>query len=214
VNASRNTARAEAGFTLIELLVAVTVVAFIAVLLFGGLRLATRSGDAVDRRLADTRQVALAYDFMTNELAGAQPLTTDGAASDAPVDFVGEPDAVGFVTLLPPDLGVGGFFRVRAALDDEGRSGRRLMVAWEARPQPGATPAVVPGRPSVLLDDVRSIAFAYFGVAAPNAPAAWNDRWTNHQSLPRLVRLRIVLADGAETPDLIVAPRLAGPPLP
>jgi general secretion pathway protein J len=205
---------AEAGFTLIELLVAVTVVAFIAVLLFGGLRLATRSSDAVDYRIANTRQIALAYDFMTNELDGAQPLTTDSAAPDAPVDFAGERDAVDFITLLPPDLGVGGFFRLHAALEGDSRSGRRLIVSWAARSQPGAAPAVATGPPSVLLDNVRSVAFAYFGVAAPNAPAAWSDRWTNLRNLPQRVRLRIVLADGAAAPDLIVAPRLAGPPQP
>jgi general secretion pathway protein J len=197
---------------LVELLVAITLVALLSVLLFDGLRFATRSGDAVGRRVANAGQIALAYDFMTNELAGAQPLSGSDAV-DAPVDFIGAPDAVDFVALLPADTATGGFFHLRAGLDRQ-RTGQRLAVSWVAWQRPGVAPITATGRPSVLLDGVRSIAFAYFGVQDPNQPLAWSDHWSERRRLPQLIRLRAVLVDGTRAPDLIVAPRLAGPPIP
>lgn len=212
MSAERNARAGAAGFTLIEMLVAVTLVAFIAVLLSGGLRLATRGGATVDRRLAASREVELAYDFMANQLAGAQPLPASNDAPDAPVEFTGDADSVAFVALLPPDLGLGGYYRLHAWLADDGNAARRLIVSWDPRPQAGADPpAAASGPPSVLIDDARSVAFAYYGVTSPNTPAGWSDRWTDQRVLPQLVRLRLVLADGTQAPDLIVAPRLAGP---
>ncbi len=199
----------EAGFTLIELLVSVTLLALLSVLLFGGLRIATRSGDAVAARVGDARQIAQAYDFMSNALAAAQPLKT-AADPDAPIDFAGEADRLQFVTLLPPDIGVGGFFHLSAALDDA----RRLVVSETPWPRAGIEPAAFNTRPSIVLDGVRRLDFAYFGIAGANQPADWNDHWTDRQNLPQLIRLRIIFADGARAPDLIIAPRSAGPDVP
>jgi general secretion pathway protein J len=199
----------EAGFTLIELLVSVTLLALLSVLLFGGLRIATRSSDAVAARVGDARQVALAYDFMSDALAAAQPLKA-GTDPDTPIDFAGEGDRLQFVALLPPDIGVGGFFRLSAALDDA----RRFVVSESPWQRPGVEPAAFNTRPSVVLDGVRRLDFAYFGTAAANQPARWNDQWTDRHNLPQLIRLRITFADGARAPDLVIAPRSAGPDVP
>lgn len=197
----------EAGFTLIELLVSITLLAVLSMLLFGGLRIAMRSDDAVAARIGNAQQIAVVSDFMSNALAAAQPLKI-GTDADTPIDFTGESDRLEFVALLPPDIGVGGFFRLRAALDGPRRG---FVVAETPWPRPGIEPIAFDARPSVLLDGVRTIAFAYFGVPAPNQPAQWNDRWTDRYSLPQLIRLRLVLADGSVAPDLIIAPRSAGP---
>jgi general secretion pathway protein J len=199
----------EAGFTLIELLVSVTLLALLSVLLFGGLRIGIRSGDAVTARIGDVQQIASVSDFMSNALAAMQPLKASTDA-DAPIDFAGEADQLQFVALLPPDIGVGGFFRLRAALDEPQRGRRRLVVAETPWPRPGIEPVAFNTRPSVLVDGVRSIAFAYFGIPGPNQPAQWNDHWTNRHSLPQLIRLRLVFADGSHAPDLVIAPRAAG----
>jgi general secretion pathway protein J len=209
MNAPQGRRNAEAGFTLIELLVAVTLLAFLSVLLFGGLRIAIRSGDAVSARAGDARQIAAAYDFMSNAIVAAQPLKSSTDA-DAPIDFAGESDRLQFVALLPPDIGVGGFFRLRAGLEEAQRGLHRLVVGETPWPRPGIEPVAFNTRPSILLDGVRSVAFAYFGIPAPNQPAAWNDHWADRDSLPQLIRLRIVLADGAQAPDLIIAPRTSG----
>jgi general secretion pathway protein J len=60
-----------------------------------------------------------------------------------------------------------------------------------------------------LIDEVRSLSFAYFGVAGPKQRPAWLDRWSERDGLPQLIRMRLILANGTQGPDLIVAPRLA-----
>jgi general secretion pathway protein J len=205
----RDARAAEAGFTLIELLVSVTLLALLSVLLFGGMRIAIRSGDAVNARIGDAQQITLVYDFMSNMLASVQPLKSSTDV-DAPIDFMGAADHLQFVALLPPDIGVGGFFRLNAAIDGT----RRFVVAEVPWARPGVEAAAFNTRPSVLLDHVRGIAFAYFGIPAPNQPARWNDAWTDRHTLPQLIRLRVVLADGTPAPDLVIAPRSAGPAIP
>ena len=58
-------------------------------------------------------------------------------------------------------------------------------------------------QPSVLIDQVRNVAFAYFGVPGPKQKAAWLDRWSERDALPQLIRMRLTLANGAQAPDLI-----------
>jgi general secretion pathway protein J len=203
--------RAE-GFTLLELLVAVSLVALLSVLLFGGLRIGLRSADAVDHRVDHIAQIALAYDFMQNELVDARPLPTQPGALRSPIDFTGETDRLSFVAVPPDDVALGGFQLFRIALQGQGQN-RRLVVFWQQieRGAP-AEPTMV--RPSVLLDGVMSVEFSYFGMVDRNRPPEWLDHWTDMLTLPQLVRLRIAMADHWHAPDLIVAPRLAGPAVP
>lgn len=204
---------AASGFTLVELLVAVTLVAVLTVVLFGGLRFATRSTDAVGRRIDHTAQLAVAYQFMQRELGDAQALPASAGLPDSPVDFDGEADALSFVALPPGELGIGGFHWLHVALEGSGPA-RRLVVSWEALPRGPETALVSAPQPSILLDGVKDVAFAYFGVQDPNQPLVWSDQWAERRALPQLIRLRVTLADGTRPPDLVVAPRLAGPAQP
>lgn len=201
---------AQRGFTLIELLVALTLVALLTVLLFSGLRFGTRAANAVDVRTDRSAQLALVYDFMQNELTDARSLSTTGdSTAPAAADFDGEPDSLTFITIPPAYLALGGFHQLHVALTGTAPS-RRLVVSWRQVPR-GAIP-IPPTRlqPSIILDKVRSVEFGYFGVGDPNLPPQWQSQWAEHSDLPLLVRLRIAWADGAASPDLIVAPRLAG----
>ena len=200
------------GFTLLELLVAVSLVALLSVLLFGGLRIGLRSADAVDRRVDRSAQIALAYDFMQNELADARPLPTQPGALRSPIDFAGEPDGLSFVAVPPDDVALGGFQLFQVALQGQGQN-RRLVVSWK-QVERGATAEPTMVQPSILLDGVTSVEFAYFGAVDRNRPPEWQDHWTDMLTLPQLVRLRIAMADHWRAPDLIVAPRLAGPAAP
>jgi general secretion pathway protein J len=202
-----------AGFTLLELLVAVSLLALLSVLLFGGLRIGLRSANAVDRRVDHTAQIAQAYDFMQNVLADARPLPIAADTLQSPIDFSGEPDRLSFVAVPPDDVGLGGFQLFRVALDGRGDD-RRLVVSWQQIKRAGAATEPAMLQPSVLLDGVSSVDFAYFGMADPNRPPEWLNHWTDRLALPQLVRVRLTMADHWRAPDLVVAPRLAGPEQP
>lgn len=203
----RISTRCERGFTLIELLVAISVVALLSVLLFGGLRFAIHGARSVDRRTDDAAKVALAYDFMQRVLTDARPLPVAPSDMRSTLQFDGKPQSIGFVALPPPHVGLGGFLSYRLSLEGSGPS-RRLAVSWSPFRRGFSERGSAMQRPSVLIDGVRSVRFAYFGVTVPNRPPNWTDRWITRKDLPRLIRMRVVLDDGWSSPDLIVAPRL------
>src|SRR5215469_8559933 len=86
---------------------------------------------------------------------------------------------------------------------------RRMIVEWQPIPRGGLPEEAATLQPSVLLQKVASVEFAYFGVAEANHPPEWQDHWSDRTDLPQMIRLRITLADGWQGPDLIVAPRTA-----
>jgi hypothetical protein len=51
---------------------------------------------------------------------------------------------------------------------------------------------------TVLLGDVRSLHFAYFGHLTNESGSAWHDRWADPTGLPALIRLDMSLALGQE----------------
>lgn len=194
---------------MVELLVAITLLGLLTVLLFGGFRFGTRAASAVGTQIDQSSQIAILYDFMQSELTDARILTASGDAATSPASFDGQPDAISFITTPPAYLALGGFHLLHLGIEGDGRT-RRLIVSWQQVPH-GSLPAQPTTlQPSVLLEKVQSIEFGYFGIADPNRPPEWLDRWTDRPELPQLVRLRVTLTDGWQAPDLIIAPRLAG----
>lgn len=199
---------AEAGFTLVELLVAITLVALITTVLFGGLRFGTRAAAAVAVRVDRSSEIAGVYDFMQGELADARLLPPSTDPSQPTTSFDGQPDAVSFVAIPPAYLALGGYHRLHVTTEGSGPN-RRMIVEWQQVPRGTWPPDAATLQPSVLVDKVASVAFGYFGVAEPNRPPEWQDHWTDRTDLPQMIRLKITLADGWQSPDLIVAPRSA-----
>jgi len=200
------------GFTLVELLVAMVLLGLLSVMLFDGLRLGARAATAIGWKTDRTSEIGVAYEFLDKALGDARLLTTSSDAPETaglPPNFDGDPDAVSFIAIPPAQLALGGFQLLHLATEEDGRGTRRLIVSWRQVNRGGTPLAGAPLRPSILLDQVRSAEFAYFGAADPNAPDGWQERWPARSDLPRLVRLRVVMADGWQAPDMIVAPRLA-----
>ena len=204
---ARRRTRSIEGFTLVELLVAITLVAILTGALFGGLRLGTRAAGAVAQRTDRSAEIAQLYDFMQSEVSDARVLPD--RSETAPPSFEGSTDTLSFVTIPPAYLALGGFHRLRVGAEAVDGA-RRLVVSWQQVPRGPATAEPANLRPSVLLDRLASIRFSYFGMGENSRTPEWLDQWLNRQDLPQLVRLRVVLADGSATPDLIVAPRMTG----
>lgn len=206
-----STRHAQDGFTLVELLVAITLVGLMTVVLFGGLRFGTRASNAVAARTDRVAEIATIYDFMQSELTDARALASSGDTATALPNFDGEPDSLSFIAVPPPYLAIGGFHLLHVALEGN-QPPRRLTVTWQPVPRGALSAPATTLQPSVVLEKIRSVEFGYFGVFDQNRPPEWQNRWSDRTALPLLVRLRIVWADGSRAPDLVVAPRLAGPP--
>jgi general secretion pathway protein J len=195
------------GFTLIELLVAITLIALLTVGLYQAFGIGTRAASTVSANIDRPAQIAIAYDFMQRAFTAAEPLPTGNDPSQATLNFDGEAHALSLVALPPAYLAIGGFQLLHLGLES-GQGGARLVVSWQGVPRGLIAPQPEMLQPSILIDQVRDLTFAYFGVPGPNQPPAWLERWSERDSLPQLIRMRLTLANGMRAPDLIVAPRL------
>ena len=87
--------RRQAGFTLVELLVAMTLLAFLSIALFGGLRFGARSWEAVVDSSTERDQIAATQTFLRDRLG--QLTLPGGARQRQPAEdarLTGEPKQV------------------------------------------------------------------------------------------------------------------------
>lgn len=208
-------ARDESGFTLIELLIAMTLLALLMAMVLGGFRLGTRAWEVGDRRLDQLSRLQSSHDFLRRQIAQAYPADiSDEDADFTEIRFDGGLNRLTFVTLLPIYLAPGGFYEL-SVRTREGDEGRDLVVDWALFVPDQDGFEIEPQEPSVLLEDIDSIEFSYFGREdASDREATWNSSWSEFERLPELVRLEVFFPDGDDRqwPELIVAPTLAVQP--
>lgn len=193
----RHPSVSEGGFTLVEMLVATTLVAFLAVLLFGGLRFGSRAWDRSHEIYSSERAMRAAQSYLTAALEQAYP------AREAPqmtVTFDGSAQAMSWLTMSGATDG------------DMSKIGLSLKSAGDAYDlAAGVTHelATVPSASRTLLTGVAQARFAYFGRRRGEATPHWTETWQGQTRLPDLVRIRLVMRDGRTVwPDLVVAPRI------
>lgn len=197
------------GFTLVELLVAITLFALLSVMLFGGLRFGMQATEAGTDRMDWTAEIAAAAGFLRGQLADAQPLEKDEGDGRKSVAFEGERDSLEFVVLPPAFLAQGGWHTLHLGVErQDGHD--RVVVRWRMVRPDQESDALSPPEASVLLDDVRTVEFGYFGALVDGDEPQWHAQWRGANTLPRLVRFSVSFADGRRAPDLIVALRAAG----
>ena len=200
--------RAPAGTTLIELLVALSLLALIAVLLLGGMRLGLRVWDSGGDRQVFEQRLERTDAFLRQLLGQA------GRAAPA----VGTPGADDIAGVQPPSRSsrpdswarrIGCISSPCCPISSAATA--NTSSSWRAIPAPRAAIWCWAGggtsdrrarwmqpTQTVLLGDVRSLRFAYFGHLTNEPRSAWHDRWADPTGLPALIRLDMSLALGQE----------------
>jgi len=202
--------RRQAGFTLVELLVAMTLLAFLSIALFGGLRFGARSWEVVVDSSAERDRIASTQTFLRGRLG---QLSLPGPArrrqageEDGRLD--GGPDRIEFVAPWLSALSLGGLYRFTLWHEDTGDG--RLMLSWQpAEADPDALDELgdLAGE-RVLLDGVEGLRLSYYGAADGEEEPEWLDQWEGPGDPPRLVRVDLAFADARLVwPDFVVAPK-------
>lgn len=208
-----------AGFTLIELLVAMTVLALLTALLFGGLRFGTRVWRIGDEGLDSFQQMDAAFGLLKRTLTTASPKlvqetdqTVPGRRGDPVLDFDGVPDGVSFVGPAPASVLGGGLYRLTFGLIEHEGAGRLMVAMQPLTAEAEAAPESATLK-EVLLDGIDRARFAYFGVARDADDATWYDTWQDQSTLPQIVSVQIEFRPGDRRvwPQLLVAPQLSAP---
>lgn len=198
------------GFTLLELTIALVLLALIASVLFGSLRLSADSWDRGEAKTEQSNDMRVAEDFLRRALAGQHPLRLRKIA-ERPLFFSGASDSLAFVATLPGRTG-GGMYFFRVSVVQSGD--RSKLVLSRVVPDVNALAPPEFGQDaetSTLADGIASMKLSYFGRdanAAESAVATWRDTWDNAQMLPDLIRIDVTPERGLAWPTLVVAPNV------
>jgi len=195
------------GFTLIEVLIAITLLGVIVVLLFASLRVAGKSWNAGEGRIAQVNQKAVVYQFFKRHLTGIRPLPMP--KKDDPLGletaeqaFQGLSQRLQFVAALPAASTRKGLQLFNIQLDPRNSS----IIQVALRPY-RETDAEFDGAepPVILLEQVARFSFSYFGKIEEGAEPVWLNEWVEADHLPSLVKVSIALKDGSYWPDMVFA---------
>jgi general secretion pathway protein J len=207
IKAPRRASHAEAGFTLVELLVALTLVALLVPMVFGGFRFGVRvwsGAEAVTERgeLASVRAV------LSDRISMAYPDFLGGDPTSQHVDFTGDHDRLAFLSPTPAAAGGASFSRFTLMLTGTGMA-KRLVMNWQ--PEFGSDDAAKAEglvHDTDLVDAVAKLELSYYGRVAGDEGPAWHDAWQGQLRLPQLVRIRLGFRDDDDRawPDLLIRP--------
>ena len=188
--------QAQSGFTLVELLLAVSLMAILLALAYGGLRAATRATTSGQAQLEDTGQVRMTHQFIRRQLNQLRPLPfeTQGEEQRDYVMFVGDRHRIQFVAPMPGYLGQGGP-QVQSLEFVEGLKGLDLVFNHELLL--GYDPGLgMQNLPIVLLEDVAGGHFEFLARDEQGELIGWTETWPTPAELPVAVRLDISFEEG------------------
>jgi len=191
------------GFTLLELMIGLALFGMLLVLLFAAMRFGSRAWDAGESRLAAVSGQGAVAGFMQQALAQVQPWQFKRTEGDV-LAFEGEASALRYVGPVVTGQVALGMYMTSFELADS-----VLRLRWRL---PNADTEDFSGlaerEPVVLLRDVESVAFSYYGALEAEQAPAWHDEWRQDRDLPSLIRIRLTPVGAAPWPDIVVAPRV------
>jgi general secretion pathway protein J len=192
--------RSGAGFTLLEVILALSIVAAMLVIMFGGLRVGLAAWQRGAHRAASLDHARSLVLLLEHALEGAFPYRVGPEnGRGARILFEGQPDRLILVTLSPPfPAGESIAFTAVSLSGDAGG----LTLRQQALPNQIVLETLEP----VLVDpETTAVRFRYLGEKSE----AWQDRWDSitENTLPRAVEITLVTGTGGRlVPKTLTVP--------
>lgn len=194
----------ESGFTLAETLVVIALLSLLTAALFGAVRFGLSVWGSVSQRGAAETQVAVVQDFLRRVIGGAYPAFVSHGSGRGHLEFAGEQSSMTFIGPAPMSREIGGRSRITLSLETTNQS-KALVVSSH----PELQNPIQDASRDVLLQDVQSVEFSYFGKSSAGV-LDWQKTWNNAFTMPRSIRIRVnfVHGDRRSWSDLIISPRV------
>ena len=213
--------RPQRGFTLLELLIALALIGLMTVLLFGALRFSSKAWASTEDRTERDAGIRLVYQYLAGRMEQARPVSAYlESEGDEVFFFIGQEDALDFVSLMPAHLGSGGLYVIRLREQAAGAKKQLLLNRWLFHPEVLEGPDSLPEwRPlsassgssgtedpemrayyseTALVDELEKFKVSYYGPGEPTDESGdWWDNWEDRKYLPWLVKIEIQDSKGA-----------------
>ena len=198
------------GFTLLELILALSIVAAMLTIVFGGMRVGIRAWQRGGERSEALQHARSLAALLTQSLGGTAAYLAPAPAGAQPeVLFQGQPDRLGFVTTSPPFplASTIAFTAVMLSVDE----GEQIGFAVREKAMPNEDP--FEETPPILVDPtLTAVRFRYMR----DVEGSWEDIWDGAQerALPRAIEVTLTtLVNGlpVEQPPITVSLRVTSP---
>lgn len=192
------------GFTLIEVLLAISLVALIMAMAYGGFRASVRATSSGEAIIEENNRLRVVQQFMRRQLMRAQSLVIEEDEEGYQMRFQGERERVRFVAPMPGYLSFGGSYVQEFSLE-RGADGLELVYYYAMLN--GYEPGDLEHTDGiVLLDNLADGRFVFLQRDEENdEDVFWTDFWEEEDRMPLAVAAEIDLDRdrNAVWPDLV-----------
>ena len=175
-------------------------------MLYSSFRLGDRANVAGIAASEASTTMRLVSSFARRYLGRAQPVAVREGSSRYAF-FRGTAEGVVFLSALPGYLGVGGLHIMRLTAEGSGQRNRLIVHYKVFDPEPTEKDQR-DWHESVLIDDLQTVRFEFFGESHASGARRWHDEWRRNRRLPELVRIEINSLASGRWPDLIIDMRV------
>ncbi|AVS75663.1 prepilin-type N-terminal cleavage/methylation domain-containing protein [Paracidovorax cattleyae] len=193
------------GFTLVELLVVISLLSLVMLAMASALRTTAQTEERVDARLRKVDDLRTTDGFLRAVLGRVSMRKRLGVipVNESPYYFLGGPQEMVWVGIMPARYGVGGRFFLRLGLE-EGPVGQSLVLRYLPFSNAVAVPDWSQAESYVLVPAVTGLELRYEDPS--QEPPQWGAPWTITDRLPQRVSIQIRSATDA-WPEIVVAMR-------
>lgn len=201
--------RVSKGFTLIEVLIALTLLSIMIVLLFTSLKICADSWEKGENKINNVNQIAVVYNFFQHHLATAKPLFTNTTAGEQRFSFQGQAQSLQFVSSFPASAGKLGLqlFSINLQEEDNDQAINVSLIPFVTSSEDDESSNK---EEVTLINHVSSFKVTYFGTESATGEGAWVDEWIDKETLPKLVKINIALANDMFWPEMILDLKVTG----
>lgn len=191
----------DSGFSLLETLLGLTLTAIIAMLMMGSMQMGTRVWER-QRATVQPGTSQLMLGQISEWVAQAMPMKVRNFDDPMLPPFHGEDHTMSFMYPAPGLGGAPGVYTVRLDLvEAEGCANGMdlyLQLSRDVISDNREAPEGVTPERRRLIQCIETPSFIYWGDHASEGTKAWYSRWVDELTLPSIVRLRSIDANGVE----------------